>query len=245
MSKLIVVSQQRSGSTFLMKSLNSHPEVICEGELLIGGNVPHLPILRNYRVPAKLYRYIVARAWNPIRIFDNFLARNDAPVVAFKAMYNHLVSKRVRRYLKEHPEIRIIHLQRRNLLKQYVSKALLGYKRSRRWEPHATKKLPIVSTYISPESAIREMQKVLAQIREYTEFFSNHHTIEVVYEDMIDGKCLKEQIANDICDLLGIQKQPMCCDLVKVNPNRLELMVKNFDELSSALKNTQFEQYLD
>jgi hypothetical protein len=225
--------------------LNSHPEVTCDGELLIGGNVPHLRLLRNWRLPAKLYRYVVARAWNSIRILENFISRNDAQVVAFKAMYNHLASKKVKKFLINHPEIKIIHLRRDNLLKQYVSKALLGRKRSRRWEPHSNKKLPVVSTYISPESAIRDMQNTLNQIDYYERFFSNHKKIELVYENMINGKCLNETVTNEICELLSIEKRPLCCDLVKVNPNRLELMIDNYSELVSALKGTHFERYLD
>jgi LPS sulfotransferase NodH len=243
--KVIIITSQRSGSNFLRHSLNSHPKVTCDGELLIGGMIPLPRILENWRLPAKLYRYIVAGAWNPVSILEKFLARNDSPIVGFKAMYNHLANSKVRKFLQHHTEIRIIHLRRDNLLKQYVSKALLGVRRSKRWEPHSTKKLPIVSTRISPDAAIKAMQQTQKQFEEYEKLLVNHHKIELVYENMINGRCLSDHATKEICKLLDVEDRPLCCDFVKVNPNELKLMIDNYEEIVSALHGTPFKRFLD
>ncbi|WP_162010831.1 hypothetical protein [Nitrosococcus halophilus] len=139
----------------------------------------------------------------------------------------------------------MIHLRRENLLKQYVSKMLLGAKRERRWQPHTTKKVPGVSIHISPTAAIKEMQRVRNQFLEFEQLLSHHHRIELVYETMINGQSLSNEAAEKICELFQLNPAPMHCDFVKINPNELELMVKNYDELASALRGTEFEQFLD
>jgi LPS sulfotransferase NodH len=246
--KAIIITSQRSGSNFLHYCLESHPKIISEGELLIGGQIEPPRIIkkswRRWRLLTKIYRWLRAGAWNPVQILENFYARTDAPVVIFKAMYNQLSSPKVHEYLREHPDIRVIHLRRGNLLKQYVSKMLMGKKRDGVWQPHSTSKLPVVTTHVSPQEAIREMRYVQQQFDLYEDLLSKHNKIELVYEDMINGQCLSDAAMHAICELLEVEPVPMCCDFVKVNPNKLELMVENYQELSSALTGTVFEKYL-
>jgi hypothetical protein len=243
--KAIIITSQRTGSTFLRHCLNSHPEVTCDGEILIGGQIRPPHILKNRRLPAKIYRYIKAGAWNPVKIMEDFLARNDSQVVAFKAMYNHLTNPKMREFLKRHTNIRIIHLRRDNVLKQYVSKMLLGKKREKGWQPHSTEKLAPVSTQISPAAAINHMNKAHEQFEQFERLILQHPRLELVYEDMIDGGCLSNQAMKAVCSLLDLEPRPMCCDYVKVNPNKLELMIDNYGELVTALRGTKFERFLD
>ena len=242
--KAIIITSQRSGSNFLRHCLESHPEVTCEGEMLIG--VAKIPsILEDWRLPAKIYKYLRGGGLRPVRILEDFIAREDAPVVAFKAMYNHLRNPKVRKFLQQHTDIRVMHLRRDNLLKQYVSKMLLGKKRERNWQPHSTHKVRAVSTRISPEVAVKEMRRVQEQFEEFERLLSHHHKIELVYEDMIDGQCLSDEATKAVCGLLGLETRPMCCDYVKVNPNQLNVMVENYQELCEALRGTPFERFLD
>ena len=164
--------------------------------------------------------------------------------MVFKAMYNQLCSPKVHEYLRAHTDIRVIHLRRGNLLKQYTSKTLMGKKRDGRWQPHSTSKMRAVSTHVSPQAAIRDMQFVQQQFDVYEDLLSNHKKIELVYEDMIDGQCLTDAAMHAICDLLEVEPAPMCCDFVKTNPDKLELVVENYQELASALAGTEFERYL-
>jgi LPS sulfotransferase NodH len=244
--KAIIIGTQRSGSNFLRHCLLSHPGIVCEGELLINGMVKTPKIIEDFRWPAKIYRYVMAGAWNPTRILSQFLERDDAPVVVFKAMYNHLQSAKVHEFFQQHKEIRIVHLRRDNLLKQYVSKMLLGKKRGqKRWRPHSTKKLPPVTTCISPQAAIKNMESIHAQYQKFETLLSQHPKIELVYETMIEGQCLTDQVSQAICDLFQIEHRKMCCNFVKVNPNILQQMIENYDELADALHGTQYERFLD
>lgn len=243
--KAVIITSQRSGSNFLRYCLNSHSMITCEGELLIGGNIELPKIIEFRRNLAKIYRYVWSGAWNPLKILEEFYAREDAPVVAFKAMYNHIESKIVRQFFSRHTDIRIIHLRRDNLLKQYVSKMLLGKKREYSWQPHSKKKLPIVSTRISPSLAIKSMQRTAEQFAYFEDFFSNHNKILLVYEQMIEGTGLSDHAASEVSRLLNIEYKSFSCDYVKVNPNELRLIIDNYGEVAAAFRGTEFERFLD
>ncbi|MEX2123284.1 MAG: sulfotransferase [Woeseia sp.] len=244
--KAIILTSQRSGSTFLHSCLDAHPQIKGYGELLRGGNLqPRKPLLRNRKL-TKAYCYIRARAWNPERIMDTYFGRNEAPIVVFKAMYNHADNRRVRRYLAEHEEIRVIHLRRENLLKQYVSKVLMVKKRGERpWQPHTTYKIPVVSARISPRRAIDEMCRVRNSFMDFERLLSRHKRIEVVYERLFNGPTLSNEAWAAVSELLEIEPANATTDYIKINPNDLRPMVENYDELAAALAGTEFAKYLD
>ncbi|NEO30246.1 MAG: sulfotransferase [Symploca sp. SIO3C6] len=247
--KAVIISSQRSGSTFLTSYLDSHPQVYCPfGEPLIGaqykGNIP--AILSPYRVPSGLWLHIVSGAWRPVKLLDNFYATQGASVNICKVMYNQLTNIRARQYFLNNTDIRVIHLRRANLLQQYVSKLikLKGSKLGRK-DPFPTKAVPVVSIYVSPQKAIKEMRRVQNWFHQYEQLLSKHPKIELVYETMIVGQSLSPEAAKSVHNFLGLESVPMSSDLVKVNPQKLELMVKNYDELASNLKGTEFECFLD
>jgi LPS sulfotransferase NodH len=244
--KGIILTSQRSGSTFLKSCLDAHPQIRCYGELLVGGNLePSRPVLGN-RLMTKAYCYLAGRAWNPERIMDRYYGRKEAPVVLFKAMYNHADNRRVRKYLAEHEEIRVIHLRRDNLLKQHVSRMLIYEKRERPWQPHSTYRLPVVSVRIEPQRAISEMRRVRDTYNDFEQLLSRHRRIELKYEELFNGPTLSNDAWHAISELLEIEHaDDATSNLVKINPNSLRPMVKNYDELAAALAETEFAKYLD
>ncbi|NET04037.1 MAG: sulfotransferase [Symploca sp. SIO2B6] len=247
--KAVIISSQRSGSTFLTSYLDSHPQVYCpSGEILIAdprkGNVP--AILSPYRVPRKLWRYVMSGAWRPIKLLDSFYATQGKSVNICKVMYNQLENTGSRQYFLKNTEIRVIHLRRANLLKQYVSKLLKlqGGKLGRK-NPFPTKSVPVVSIHVSPQKAIKEMRRVQNWFDQYKQLLSQHPHIELVYETMISGQSLSPDASKSVNDLLELESISMNSDLVKVNPEKLELMVNNYEELVTKLKGTEFECFLD
>lgn len=245
----IILTSQRSGSTFLAECLDAHPDVRCYGEVLNGSWVRPPVLVRNYKFTAKAYRYIVSGAWRPIATIERCYGHAETPVVAFQAMYNRVDTPSVRRFLRERKDIRVIHLRRENLLKQYVSKALLTRKRGtskdRPWSPHATSPVPVVSIRISPDKAIKEMRKVRDLFQEFELFLAGHRKIELVYEQMINGQSLSNAAWAAVSELLEIEPAEAASDQIKINPGDLRPMVENYDELADALKGTEFERFLD
>lgn len=243
--KAIILTSQRSGSTFLQGCLDAHPSVRCYGELLVGGNLVAPRPFKGRRILTKAYRYMMIRAWNPESIMDRYYARNEAPAVVFKAMYNHVDNARVRRYLVEHPEIRVIHLRRDNLLKQHVSKLLLSAKRERAWQPHTTHEIPVVTVRVDPAKAVADMRRVRDAFEDFERLLAGHRKIELLYERLFNGPTLSNEAWTKIGELLEIEPAAAGSDLIKMNPNDLRPMVTNYDELAAALAGTEFERHLD
>jgi LPS sulfotransferase NodH len=243
--KAIILTSQRSGSTFLGRCLAAHSSIRSHGELLIGADIKAPAPLRGRRLLTNVYRYVIIRGWNPVGIMERHYVREEAPVVLFRAMYNHVDNRGVLNYLTAHKEIRIVHLRRDNLLKQHVSKLLLGVKRERAWQPHTDHKIPVVSVQVSPERAIRDMQRVRDNFIRFEKLLSHHRKTELVYERMYHGQTLSQEAWEKISDLLEIESVPIAADLVKMNPDDLRPMVKNYDELAAALAGTEFERFLD
>lgn len=245
MTKAIILTAQRTGSTFLVECLESHPEVFCLGEMLAGGHVRAPDWVYKSRYGTKAYRYLISGAWNPVRMMNRYFARTDRPVMCFKAMYNHIRPPWILRYLREHAEIRILHLRRHNLLKQYVSHALVSVARDKAWQPHATAPVTPTSIAVSPEAALATMRRIRAEHARHEALFSGHPRLQLSYETMIDGQSLQRDVARQVCAFLGISEHPMGSKLVKMNPAHLRDMVSNYDELAAAIRGTEFADLLD
>lgn len=243
--KAVILTSQRSGSTFLQQCLDAHPSVKCYGELLVGGNLVAPAPLQGRRLLTKAYRYLMIRAWDPVGIMERYYGREEAPVVAFKLMYNHADRPRVKEYLAAHREIRIIHLRRDNVLKQHVSRLLLTAKRERAWQPHTDHPVPVVSVRVSPQDAIEDMRRVRNYFLEFERLLSGHRKVELIYERLFNERTLSQEALGKIAELLEIEPMPISSGLVKMNPNELRQMVENYDELVEALADTEFERFLD
>jgi len=129
--RAIILTTQRTGSTFLTDCLRSHPDIECAGEILNGDPDEPRPSYRGpFKDVLKAYRYARSGAWLADRWIRSFYARGSAQVRCFKAMYNQLSRPLAMRYFHENPEVRVIHLRRENLLKVHVSTLLMSKRRN-------------------------------------------------------------------------------------------------------------------
>jgi LPS sulfotransferase NodH len=254
MTQAIILTTQRTGSTFLVTCLDSHPEIGCLGEILAGSRLFHVPeFLYRFRYGTKAYRYLRSGAWYPTRMMRRYL--DDArlgsmqlerkKVLAFKVMYNQIRPAWIMNFLRERKALRILHLRRNNLLKVYVSNQLLRVKRDDAWKPHTTAPVSAVSMPISPARAIDYMRRAVAEYEAHERLFADHPRLALSYETMIEGPGLSPAVARDICAFLDVSDHPMQSKLVKMNPERLQDMVTNYDELASAVAKTEFAAMLD
>jgi LPS sulfotransferase NodH len=245
MIKAIILTTQRTGSTFLADSLNSHPAIRREGELLSGGNVRVPDLVYRWRAGTKIFRFVVSGAWHPTRLMTDFFEGGGEQVRAFKAMYNHVGNPWTMKYLRQHREIHILHLRRHNVLKQYVSALLLGTKREKHWQAHATKAVRPVSTRVDPDAALAHMRRSRAQYDRFAGEFADHRVLPLVYEQLAEGNRLSDPVRDQVCDFLGVARMPMGSKLVKMNPDSLREMVENYDEVAAVISRSEFADLLD
>lgn len=237
----VVLTTQRTGSTFLVGCLNSHPDIFSAGEILNG-----LPdtVGPSYRGPfkqvVKLGNMVRRGALYPPYRLGRFYAGEAGKVRSFKVMYNQLARPFALGYLQRLRNLRVIHLRRENLLKVYVSMLLM----SRRAMLQTTRPAEVVWLHVNPRKAVAWMRKARALHDRYDRLFGHHQKIHVTYESLFDGQYLRHDTARRICEFLGVADHPMESKLIKLNPDSLRDMVTNYDELAAAISGTEFEPML-
>ena len=236
-TRAVLLTTQRTGSTFLVECLDSHPAIHCAGELLNGQpDTLIAPPRGPFRYFIKGARIARTGAWLPQYRLEEYYRAGLSPVRCFKAMYNQLARPFALRYLLDHREIRVIHLRRENLLNTHVSLLLM----QKRKELQATQPVARLWIRVDPDRAIAAMRKAVARFERFDRLFASHPLLNLSYESLIDGSRLRAETGRRICDFLGVSREPMQSRIVKLNPRSLRDMVRNYDELAEALSNSEF-----
>jgi hypothetical protein len=239
--RAIILTTQRTGSTFLTDCLRSHPDIECAGEILNGDPDEPRPSYRGpFKDLFKVYRYARSGAWLADRWIRAFYARGNAKVRCFKAMYNQLSRPLAMRYFQENPEVRVIHLRRDNLLKVHVSTLLM----SKRRNVQTRSPTDPVWIRVDPGQAIASMRAARSEHAKFERAFARHPRLQLAYEELFDGQNLRTDTAGAICAFLGVPATPMHSNLLKLNPESLKDMVTNYDELESAILKSEFADML-
>ena len=111
--RFAIVGLPRSGTTYLMTLLNSHPEVLCHGELFN----PYAVIEADRR--DETAERVLARDSDPAGFLETIWSTGGRTAVGFKFMLGHNVA--VLRVLMTDPDIRLICVRRDNRAAQAAS----------------------------------------------------------------------------------------------------------------------------
>jgi LPS sulfotransferase NodH len=239
--RAVILTTRRSGSSFLVECLRSHPEIECASEILNGQPDDPVPAFRGpWRYVKKWTRIARTGAWRPAWWLDGYYRRGTAKVRCFKAMYEQLTRPFALRYVVANEDIRVIHLRRHNLLKSHISALLMN----KREELQATAPAETVWIHVNPARAIRSMRKMRARYERFDRAFERHPRLQVAYENLFDGKYLHAETCRRICDFLGVAQHRMESRIMKLNPDSLRDMVTNYDELAAEISKTEFADLL-
>ncbi|ELP33956.1 MAG: hypothetical protein Rhob2KO_19210 [Rhodopirellula baltica] len=253
-TKCLILTSQRSGSVFLQKYLHSHPEICCHGEVLLGlggpaGSEP--PGFLNHHRRARLaWAWVFSgAAMFPNHVIDRTLDSSpESGAVAFRGMYNQLQRKSIVNHLLQVQGLKIIHLMRDDLLRQYVSRKQMHhrYNLHGKGSAHTSKPIKLNAIPISPAAALAEMT-FMARSREklHKAFEDNGNEILTLhYERLLGGGMVDEADRKTLCEFLSVRDVEMTSDLVKMSQARLEDMVENFDDLRTAVQASEFADFL-
>ena len=248
MVEFAIVTTQRTGGKFFLTSLDSHPQIQCPGSIF--------PIVSRFRYfsadnPTSLYRKYRSSSlkrqfahWFQRKklIFDcldNFFSQQDsAAALGFKVSYNHLEQyPAVVDWLREH-DVRIIHYIRNNLLKRFLSLQTLRM----RGFSHSTQPVALAQVHVNINKLNEDLLKRGRLIEKYRTIFMDNSYLEMFYEDFVANRNTETK---RVLKFLGIDTfRPLESDQVKLNPDSIEDIVENYEELVRALKGTAFEKYL-
>lgn len=201
----IQLQNKRTGSTFLQVALNSHPDIVGFDEVFVNrakfgikksGINPY--VVTTYNGFSQIEGYIKGEIWG----------RHPGKHVTFKLMYNQIdYHKGLRGFIRDN-KIPIIHLMRRNLVRQVVSYI----------------KQTKIETFLTPDSLFRHVVNADQEASKWESEFYDHKRLSVFYEDII-GKTEGEftfvapGYNRDLCDFFGVSHRSLLADTKKSNTN--------------------------
>lgn len=240
MNKFVILTTQRSGSTFFWRYLNQHPELDVSGEIFLNtlNNDKSYSRYRSNSLKRKLLHIIYRKQLVNAFLTWFFSCSAAYNAAGFKIMYGQL-NKQIEQWLFAN-NVSVIHLIRQNILKTIISLATA----EKRGVYHVDE-----GTHIEPVKVKLDISTLLPEIKlrcEQIEFYRKKYGTlryrEVIYEDLtrdLTGETLK------IFDFLGVENRTgMQVPLGKINPDALEEVVENYDEVKKALIGSGFEEYV-
>ncbi len=245
MTKFVVLSTQRSGSTWVVDMLTSHPRVVAYSELFMHGGegTPRwgkekdLPYWQTYARDKRGGR-VTRPYWLWRYLGEAFQERPGVDAIGFKLMYSQLtsISKPLMPslWLKR---VRIIHLIRRNALDVVLSKEA-GAARGGKLHAREGEDVERVSIRLQTDDLLRRMtlhERAIDGARVRFKRVGLPYR-EVVYEDLVDD----ERGFATLFEFLDVEPTPVTSSLQKVNPTAHEELIENYGEVRDALEGTKY-----
>lgn len=231
LKKFIVLSSQRSGSTLLCELLDSHPGIHVSKELF------------------KFYgpgRNFVEDRFDPRdgsagQYLEKFYVSDNSGLHAkgFKLMLDQLRSNPDIETWMSEQQVSVIHLERTNLLKQYVSR--ISARGSGIY--HTEKSLELDPLILPVNNIVEELERLHQEREELRHIASRHHSITLTYEDLVG---CRDQSMDRIHAFLEIDRHThLDSPLVKILKQDLNHSVLNYHQIHSVLSQTPFVEYCD
>ena len=224
--RFAVIGHSRTGSNYLFVGLNSSSCVKMYHEVFAK---------RNREIAGKEFDLIFPMLFRK--------EKKNIKAVGFKLFYEHLTMDEWEKFLS-HKYLRIIHLTRKNRLKTIVSLDIAF--KTNQWSLSANdknKQLVEKRILLNTSTLIDRLE----QIQEYETFirdgFKDRHILEVVYEKLTTEP---EETFQYIGAFLGVDDIELGkITLTKQNPESLEQLIVNYDEVYELLKNTKYAPHLN
>ena len=193
--RVVLLTTQRSGSTWLLDMLYQHPDTKVFGELFLDRPAKINPPNPNFLPPIRFYEYNQLYNQRPnflkLWLYLNKIDRwsESKSVLAFKLMYNHLNQKQLLIPFLSIKRYKIIHLVRENTLESAISSFFLkktGISAVFKNEDGYEDRISNSKIYIEPSSLLAEIDKRSRLISLHKKILKkwNFSHIGISYEDL-------------------------------------------------------------
>jgi LPS sulfotransferase NodH len=235
--RFVIVGAPRTGSTLLVKTLNSLEGVSCHGELLgldqVRGYEDNFDLVSasQREREARAQRLLQERNRDPVGFIRRTLTTADA-AVGFKALYRALLHPRwseVKNSLLNMPDVKFIHLTRRNSLRRYISEQIFLAGGPNHSAAGGRSDNPL-KVHIEVADFLLKSLEIEADAQEISALLSNQDVLEISYEELAADTA--EAVAR-VCRFLGleIEQSNIAPALKKVGAANLSDSVSNYLEL--------------
>lgn len=236
-TRFVCVGNPRTGSTLLMRSLNNHSRIIGYGEIV--KNIDRYPgHYHEFGHGESLFQR------DPVAFLETRVFRKYPPAieaVGFKIFYHHAPrdtawGKAVWDYLLSRPDLNILHLKRRNLLKVFLSKKQAG--RTGEYIKYSNGAGEALA--LDPDEALAFFEQMRAGEAEYDALLSGRRLIEVVYEEMTGNYAAEMR---RVQEFLGVQPEDVDPGTAKRPGRSLVSQIANYAELKERFQATPWESF--
>lgn len=252
MTKFVILTLPRTGSTLLSKSLNRHPEIFCDDEIFHFSfrdyfSVNQFRFLKIRFLPKKI-NYIINY---PVTFFrlKNFLEKyfTNKPNENFKARgfklmhYQTLYTPGLIDYLKKN-DIKIILLLRENIFRNALSDMrarATGVYHNQNENEEVISGLPKLK--VDTTALKDKMDHIVAQNKKLEQIVKGMHYIKIRYEDFADWN----NTMNRVFDFLNVSHYDVSAGAKKLNPDNAEDMIANFSEVKDWLQQNNYAEFIN
>ncbi len=246
--RFIIASAARTGSTMLVHLIRSHPDTISNSEVMaldeeLGG---FDRLVRDH--VAELGRPKALTKWrkkSPVDFMNQVaLYPADAQAVGFKIKSEELVQPKygpLLQALTDDRSLKIIHLNRTNLLERYVSWLMVNQVTGVTLAVSEDERPEYQQVLVDPIDAERDFEQAERRRAQMDEWFAGHDVLQVAYEDLVSRPAVE---SDRICDFLGLEPRLLTTRTIKLSPP-VEALIQNYDELRAHFSGHRFEYLFD
>lgn len=216
-SKFMIICPARTGSTMLVHSLLSHPEIICHGEVMGPKNPANLVGL-NLEIESPLRDKLrQLRQQDTVNFLADFvLYPGSYRAVGLKFKYEELSLpsyKAVLDSIISSQDVLIIHLTRKNLLKRDVSQLIATQITNILWISNPNERPDPVQIRLDAKECLNEFKFTEERQQRFRDYFQGHRVLELTYEDLLTES---DRTMQEIQACLGVNIQQLSCSTHKV-----------------------------
>jgi LPS sulfotransferase NodH len=243
-TRFVILTSQRSGSTWLVSLLNQLKETRAYGELFL----PRKHI-KDWDADFAYPRFVEARGqkWGirPMQVFRYLDGVYEHPgAVGFKLMDSQL---------SRYPElliyfwmrrVKVVHLVRKNALDLLISQALKRkIQKAHRLADEAPREE--VQVELDPQTLIRKLEIKQRKIKrgQWILRLSGLQSMEIGYEDLLRDP----SVFQSLCSFLSIETESALPQsrFQKVRRESQQQIIKNYSDVKKVLEGTPFLSYLE
>ena len=243
-TKFVIVGTQRSGTTFIRDCLARHEDVECHGELFLN-RYPFNAAYSIYRKKniARELRHYLARAGLVREYLDEIYRSSVGEAVGFKLMYSAIriipyAYPSVLNYIDDN-KIKVVHIIRKNVLKTYVSRCTAKQRKLY----HVMENVDAPKITLDTSHVLSELHKINRENEWWQARYSGGDYYPVCYEDFVTNK--EKESAGLLRFLNVADDRVLTSKIVKINPDRLQDIIENYDDLYKVITGSKFEYCLE
>ena len=257
--KHIIFTNGRSGSNFIANTLNLHPEIVNFGEVLGEWTFPYKLYIKISWLGVSSERYINS-IYNSFFIYYiaqfisilshkktgkaiNFKTRSNVKSIGVKDFSFLIKSRELENWLIKSTDIKVIYLYRENILKRYLSLVMMNQTGIVKSESSSNKR----AISIDIEDMLSELSIYESQLEHERSIINRiipKRIIELRYEDYFSNDKKMNDETNKIFEFLGVKPIKLKSSQKKLNADKLDELIDNYDDVKNALLNTNYFKHL-